>query len=51
MAVDTHTRRPKSLLDELDARQNEVIRQLDELNAQIEDTLKLWTEQSADAEL
>ena len=36
---------PKTLLDELDARQNEVIRALDALNERIEATLKEWTDQ------
>lgn len=40
-----------SLLDELDARQNEVLRQIDELSAQVETVLNQWltTREAAEA--
>jgi hypothetical protein len=42
--------KPSTLLDEVDARQNQVIQQLDALNQRIEEALKSWSESRADAE-
>ena len=35
--------RPESLLDQIEARQDDVIAQLDELNARAESLLREWT--------
>ena len=39
-----------ALLDELDRRQNDVIQRLDELNLEIENTLKSWSHADANPE-
>lgn len=38
-----------NLLNELDARQDEVIRELDELNQQIERLMRDWTRESVES--
>jgi len=39
----SNTSSPQSHLDEIDARQDDVLRQLDELNVRVEGLIKEWT--------
>lgn len=42
--------KPASLIEQLDARQNEVLRQLDELETRVKHTIQTWTDSRDDRE-